>query len=207
MASSIGGISGNTTLQYAPKAVSSRVEQAFSKLDTGNKGYLDKTDLEQVASKVAADKPANAAKPAPSVDELLKTLDPNGDGKVTKQEFADGLKSLASQDQVKTGQPPPGAKGQSAGAPPAPSSGASPVSTTKTYDAADTNQDGTVSEQERTAYQETPAYQSANPNVQTEQDSSKRTESARTAARLQEAYAQSNKASEQSQRNAINVTA
>jgi hypothetical protein len=112
---------------------------------------------------------------------MFKKLDGNGDGKLTKDEMSSGMKKLADaldsqfnqmrmNGTAQAGQggstPPPGGMPPPGGKPPPPSdggganataatSGASSTqssSSTKTYDPADANQDGTVSEQERIAY-------------------------------------------------------
>ncbi|MBI3901814.1 MAG: EF-hand domain-containing protein [Nitrosomonadales bacterium] len=164
---------------------SQMVDNLFSKLDTTNKGYLEKSDLQSALSQLSGSGSSSGSSSTSSstnVDEIFKKLDGNSDGKITKDEMSSGMKKLAdaldsqfnqmrmngmSQGDKGTAQagkgggaPPPG------GMPPPPSgsgganstSGTSSTSstqsnsTTKTYDPADANQDGTVSEQERIAY-------------------------------------------------------
>lgn len=117
-----------------------------------------------------------------SVDEIFRKLDGNSDGKITKDEMSSGIKNLADAldsqfnqmrmngtSQGDKGTPQAGkggGGGASGGMPPPPSgsgganstSGSSSASstqsssTTKTYDPADANQDGKVSEQEKIVY-------------------------------------------------------
>ncbi|MGV7209766.1 EF-hand domain-containing protein [Oxalobacteraceae bacterium A2-2] len=178
MAGSISGISSASTAAY-PVQGGKRPDpsEAFSKLDTGNKGYIDAADLEQAS-------PSQDGK-GPSAGEVLKTLDTSGDGKITKEEFTDGAKKLGEQlhaqfDQSRVdsavaasgaaaadqADSQGGASGASAGG--ETGAGASATGTTasssasKTYEAADTNEDGSVSEKERLAYeQKTQAAQQA----------------------------------------------
>ena len=138
---------------------SKMVDDLFSKLDTTGKGYLTKSDLQSASTQLPGSDSSNstAASSSANVDELFKKLDANGDGKITKDELTSGLKQLADAF-GKAGAPPAG------GTPPSGSDNAKSTSstsgtsstqsssTTKTYDPADTNQDGTVSAQERTAY-------------------------------------------------------
>ena len=273
---SISAVSGNSTATSATFLPGRRpdpsklAEQAFSKLDVGNKGFLDKTDLTSAFEKIGAANPnASTSTPATQVDEIIKSLDSSGDGKITKQEFSDGLSRVAEQldqqfnaqrfaasgafaqqafqeidtqgkgfleqedlqnalDQVKSSgvssdklasaedlmkaldsngdkklsqqefsdglqqasqnlAPPAagGAAGSAAGRPvdsarPAgpPPGGSAPAgkasetsstSSSKNYDPADANQDGTVSEQELSTYQQSSAYLNSHPAAQSDE--------------------------------------
>lgn len=67
----------------------------FSKLDTNNQGFIDKSQLESALAQAA---PAGGAPAgAPSADDIFSKLDGNNDGKLTKQEFTDGVQKLADQ--------------------------------------------------------------------------------------------------------------
>jgi Ca2+-binding EF-hand superfamily protein len=138
---------------------SKMVDDLFSKLDTTGKGYLTKSDLQSASTQLPGSDSSNSTGSTGSsanVDELFKKLDANGDGKITKDELTSGLKQLA--DAFGAGAPAAG------GTPPSGSGNANSTSSTngtsstqssstsKTYDPADTNQDGTVSAQERIAY-------------------------------------------------------
>ena len=127
-------------------------EQAIKALDSGDKGYLSADDLQAAVVKISAEgaRRADAAgRSAPSAQEMIAQLDGDGDGKVTQQEFkaaepkappsggAQGAKPAG-------GQPPAGAAGAGGGS--------KTASSTETYEAADTNEDGKVSAQEQRAY-------------------------------------------------------
>lgn len=156
-----GGSGDSTTTSGMNRPDPSKmVDDLFSKLDTTNKGYLEKSDLQSALSQSPGSASSSGTSSSPNVDEIFKKLDNNGDGKLTKSEMASGMSSTAQAGKG-GGTPPPG------GMPPPPSgsggansaSGASSTSstqsssTTKTYDSADTNQDGKVSAQEKLAYE------------------------------------------------------
>lgn len=66
-------------------------QNLFSKLDTQNQGYIEKSDLQS-----ALTQPSDSSASS-NVDELFSQLDGDGDGKVTQQEFSDSLKQLMDQ--------------------------------------------------------------------------------------------------------------
>lgn len=151
---------------------SQMANKLFSKLDTKNQGYIEKSDLQSAFNQIPGS--SNSGNTA-SVDEVFKQLDGNGDGKVTKDEMTDSLKKIADQldsqfnsmrTSGKSGMPPP----------PPPSSGKSDsgdgltkdqltsisketgstdsklTNLINNFDKADTNKDGKVSIQESIAY-------------------------------------------------------
>ncbi len=134
----------------------SDTESLFKKLDIKQKGYIDEADLKAAAG----DDSAAASKSA----EVLKQLDSDGNGKVTKSELSTAVEKVGRQldaqmDQSRVKNATGGAKaGEGAGghggggAPPATSSGSDTASATKYVAAADTNGDGTVSADEEAAY-------------------------------------------------------
>jgi Ca2+-binding EF-hand superfamily protein len=69
------------------------VENLFSKLDTGNKGYLEKSDLVSAFEQIDSGK----ASAGTSVDDVFSTLDSDSDGKVTKEEMTSGLRKLSEE--------------------------------------------------------------------------------------------------------------
>lgn len=135
---------------------SKMVDDMFSKLDTTSKGYLDKSDLQSALSQSTGAGNSNGAgstSSSPNVDEIFQKLDSNGDGKLTKSEMASGMSGTAKAGKGGGMPPPPPSSGGANSA--AGASGASSTqsgSSMKTYDPADANQDGKVSEQERIAY-------------------------------------------------------
>lgn len=72
-----------------PEAMAS---QAFSKIDTSGRGYIDKADLQ---SAVGATGSSTGSTSSVNVDDLFSRLDGDGDGKVTKDEFTNGSKAIA----------------------------------------------------------------------------------------------------------------
>ena len=129
----------------------------FKKLDTKQKGYIDEADLKAAAG----DDSAAATKSA----EVLKQLDSDGNGKVTKSELSAAVEKVGSQldsqmDQSRVKKATGGAKagegagghGGGRGAPPANSGSSDTETATKYVAVADTNGDGTVSADEEAAY-------------------------------------------------------
>lgn len=108
--SSIGSIGNSSAYSNAASNVqrqrpdrSKIADEVFSKIDTKSQGYLEVSDLESAFSKISSDtsssgasSSANATNTA-SINDLFKKLDGDGDGKVTKSEFSDGLKKLSDQ--------------------------------------------------------------------------------------------------------------
>lgn len=163
---------GNSMQRPDPSQMANKL---FSKLDTKNQGYIEKSDLQSAFNQISGS--GNSGNTA-SVDEVFKQLDGNGDGKVTKDEMTDSLKKIADQldsqfngmrTSGKSGMPPP----------PPPSSGKSDsgdgltkdqltsisketgstdsklTNLINNFDKADTNKDGKVSIQESIAYDQT----------------------------------------------------
>ena len=72
----------------------------FSQLDTSNKGYIEKSDLQSALDQVSGSSNASATSSTSnsnSADALFSKLDGDGDGKVTQDEMSTGLKQLADQ--------------------------------------------------------------------------------------------------------------
>ena len=72
---------------------SSWASSLFSRLDTNNQGYLQKSDLESAFSKVAGKNGSGSA----DAGEIFSQLDGDSDGKVTQDELASTLQGLADQ--------------------------------------------------------------------------------------------------------------
>ncbi|RQO37281.1 hypothetical protein DBR37_03585 [Herminiimonas sp. KBW02] len=131
-------------------------DDIFASLDSKNQGYLDKESLQAAFDANSSDTEANAAK----VEEIFKALDVDGDSKISKEEFAAGMEQLAPQGAAAADGS--GAVQEAKGAPPARGGGGGGAESTAatTYEAADTNQDGTVSLQELVLYQMSHATES-----------------------------------------------
>lgn len=98
--SSIGSVGGGVMPMQGPGRGPSRpdvgrmAEDLFSRLDTSGRGVLQKSDLQAAFDTVSSGTSAGGGNA--SVDEVFSALDANTDGQVTKQEFADSLRSLQS---------------------------------------------------------------------------------------------------------------
>lgn len=158
--SSINSIAGSgySTMMSGmkPPDPSKMVDNLFSKLDTTSKGYITKSDLQSAMDQLAGSGSSSGTSSSASVDEIFKKLDTNGDSKITKEEMTSGMKNLASSHQGQLhqtgrGTPPSGSR-SSPSSSTSSASAAKTTSSTKIYQAADTNQDGTVSLQEEIAY-------------------------------------------------------
>ena len=132
-------------------SLSKWTDSVFSKLDTKNQGYIEKSDLQSALSGVAG-----GATQSNDIDDAFGALDGDGDGKVTKSELTDAMTKLSDQlnaqfdasrmhggGGMRPDGPPPGP-------PPGDAGGAG--STGSTTEPADSNGDGTVSAQEQAAY-------------------------------------------------------
>ena len=121
------------SISSSGNSVSKWADSVFSKLDTKNQGYIEKTDLQDALSK-AGD--AGKGGGAVDVDDTFSALDGDSDGKVTKSELTDAMTKLSDQlnaqfdaGRVGRGGPPP------EGPPPSGEDGAG-VQGTKAADAA-----------------------------------------------------------------------
>ena len=160
--------------------------EMFTKIDTKNQGYIDQTTF---ASAVAGDDASGA-------EEAFKALDSDSDGQLTKSELTKGIENLLSQlnrasiqSQGDANRPPPP---DGAPPPPPPEGGQEDAGLTKdeltkmasetkdsklsgqlstvasNFEAADTNQDGKVTQQEAIAYAQSTSESSSSGNATTE---------------------------------------
>ena len=74
---------------------SQMVSNLFSKLDTDNQGYLEKSDLVSALSEASSSSDSSSV--SSSVDEIFSQLDSDSDGKLTEEEMTSGLQQLAEQ--------------------------------------------------------------------------------------------------------------
>lgn len=99
MTSSISGNYGSYSSHSAagtrqrPDA-SQMAEKLFSKLDTKNQGYIDKSDLESAFANISG---ATGSDSSAGIDDVLSQFDGDGDGKITKDEMTSGFKQLADE--------------------------------------------------------------------------------------------------------------
>jgi hypothetical protein len=133
------------------------IEQAFKSADNGNKGYLDQADVESAIVKLSPEGLKLSQDDAKALaKDAFSAMDQNQDGKVSQDEFKQSAESGVRPEGPRPSGRPAGSG--SAGAQHSSGSGgggsgaSSAGSSSKTYDAADRNQDGTVSEAERLAY-------------------------------------------------------
>jgi hypothetical protein len=158
--------------------MSNWADSIYSKLDTKNQGYIEKSDLQEALSKVSGS--GGGSGQSVNVDDTFSALDGDSDGKVTKSELTDAMTRLSDQlnaqlgesqmsaSRVGRGGPPPEGPPPE-GAPPAgqdgsgvdgsgdSTGGASATDGTSSSSAdyiaaADTDGDGTVSDAEQAAY-------------------------------------------------------
>ena len=142
--------------------LSTWADSVFSKLDTKNQGYIEKTDLQSALS--ATDD--GGGMPSGDIDDAFSALDGDGDDKVTKSELTDAMTKLSDQlnaqfdasrihgsgsgGGIRPDGPPPGPPPGGAGGAGSADSASSASSTTEP---ADTDGDGTVSAREQAAYE------------------------------------------------------
>ena len=130
--------------------VSAMAKRISERLDTDGDGKLSKSEFTSLKAP-----PAREGQEAPDTEEIFDRVDTDGDGALTVDELSSDMAANKP-----SGPPPggpgggPGGGGPGGGGPGAESSSASSAtSEDETYEAADTNQDGTVSQAERLAWQ------------------------------------------------------
>ncbi len=148
----VGASLGSSALQR-PQRPDKSPEELFKTLDTQSKGYLTQAEFESSTSTISAEGARLAAQDQGGAAAAFARLDSDQDGKLTSAEFTASAPSGPPPVQAGAG----GTAGAHGGArPPPPPGGAGGASTRgedSSYDAADTNQDGTVSAAEKMAAQ------------------------------------------------------
>jgi hypothetical protein len=137
----------------------------MKKADADGSGTISQAELEKSLTETSGRKDSSSA------TALMKGLDSDSDGSISKQELTDGLQKLSDQFDAQfnasrtshaDGPPPPhGGHGgpspadgsEKTGSTSATCSDSSTTSSATAYDPADVNQDGSVSAEERLAYQ------------------------------------------------------
>jgi hypothetical protein len=169
------------SVSNSSSSISNWADSIYSKLDTKNQGYIEKTDLQDALAKVSGNGNGNGGQP---VDSTFSALDGDSDGKITKSELTDAMTKLSDQlnaqfDASRVGRGGPhgahgphggghaGGDGDGDGGSSSSStdaaSGTSSASTASTdyIAAADTDGDGTVSDAEQAAYEKKAASSQA----------------------------------------------
>jgi Ca2+-binding EF-hand superfamily protein len=72
-------------------AISQWANSLFSKLDTKNQGYIEKSDLKSALEGLSS---TSSTKASASVDDVFSALDADKDGKVTQSEMSTSLQNL-----------------------------------------------------------------------------------------------------------------
>jgi hypothetical protein len=99
-------------------SISNWADSIYSKLDTKNQGYIEKTDLQDALSKVSGN--GGDSGQSVNVDDTFSALDGDSDGKVTKSELTEAMTKLSDQlnaqfDASRVGRGGPPAAGQDSG--------------------------------------------------------------------------------------------
>jgi hypothetical protein len=173
---SINSSSASSVSQTRHRPDASTMASALlKKLDTDSTGTISQAELE------ATLKDASGSDASSSAASLMKGLDSDSDGSISKQELTDGLQKLSDQFDAQFnasrtshagGPPPDGASGTSDSSSSSISSAAASSSTSSagSYDAADINQDGSVSAEERQTYQQKQAEKNGGTDAVSGQD-------------------------------------
>ena len=90
------GMGGGMRGMKRPDA-SEVASQVFSKLDTKNQGYLEKSDFVSALQTLDQSGASKSSSSSASADDLFSALDSDGDGKITKSELTDTLKQVEQQ--------------------------------------------------------------------------------------------------------------
>lgn len=146
--SSISGVSSSASAwSVTSTSRASRQQEMFNKVDSDGSGGVDATELQSMLDNIA--KHTGTSSTTTATDALTK-MDSNGDGSLDSSEMEAGMKSFMPEPrstmafaQARGGEGGP--KGAN-GPPPA-----SADTSSNDIDPLDTNEDGTVSEQERAA--------------------------------------------------------
>lgn len=95
MTSSISGSTSAMSFMRMQRPDPSQMAgKLFSKLDTKNQGYIEKSDLQSAFDNISG---TTSSSSSTNVDDIFKQLDSDSDGKVTKDEMSSSLSKLAEQ--------------------------------------------------------------------------------------------------------------
>ena len=82
------------SVSSSTNGVSNWTDSVFSKLDTKNQGYIDKSDL---ATALSATGDSAGSGDDSAVDDMFGAIDGDSDGKVTKSELSEAVSKLSDQ--------------------------------------------------------------------------------------------------------------
>lgn len=149
MVSPISSASGKVTMPPPPM----KPEEIFKKIDSTNKGYITESDLASAIVQFSPEGMSLSKADAQAVaKDAFSKMDANADGKVTSSEFKDAAPKNNPNGGPPGGRPSGPPPGGGPGGGPGGAKGAAASSSNQSFDPADSNQDGTVSEMERLAY-------------------------------------------------------
>jgi hypothetical protein len=126
-------------------------EEVFKKIDGANKGYFVESELASAIVKISPQGVSRSQAEA-QAKEVFAKMDADGNGQVSQIEF----KAAAPQNSPNGGPPPGQPPGPPGGLPPgggpAAAKGVDKAASSQSFDPADRNSDGTVSDLERMTY-------------------------------------------------------
>lgn len=79
------------TISIASLSSSSSVSNLFAKIDTKNQGYIEKGELQTALDQLSLEDNST------TVDKIFSKLDTDNDGQLTEQEMVDGMEKLAAE--------------------------------------------------------------------------------------------------------------
>ena len=149
----------NASARVAMPTPHMKPEDAFKKVDSGNKGFITESDLASAIVQISPEGLSLSQADAQAIaKDAFSRMDANADGEVNSMEFKDAAPQNAPQGGPPGGHPsgpPPGPRSGGSAGGSSEANGAAGAGTSQSFDAADTNQDGMVSELELLAYTST----------------------------------------------------
>jgi hypothetical protein len=149
MVSPISRSAGSTVMPPPPL----KPEEVFAKVDSTHKGFITESELASAIVQISPEGMSLSQADAQSMaKDAFAKMDANADGQVTGSEFKDAAPKGPPQRGGPGGRPGGPPPGPPPGGGPGGGKGAAASGSSTSNDAADTNQDGTVSDLERRAY-------------------------------------------------------
>ena len=139
-------ISGISSSSSQASIIAQMSERMMKKSDTNQDGSISRSELATSLEDAPQAKDGSAA---PDAEALFTKIDSDGDGSITQSELEADMESQGAQ--MSSGAAPSGTPPAQGGGG-APASSSSSTDSSKVYEAADTDKDGTVSVQEQMAY-------------------------------------------------------